>query len=58
MEISLVTYGNFPSNAGGGGERVLWAAHMQREHKDIICVVYSGDVDAPKQQTIEKVKLR
>ncbi|KAI9566213.1 glycosyltransferase family 4 protein [Boletus coccyginus] len=47
-------------NAGGGGERVLWTsiAHIQREHKDIICVVYSGDVDASKQEIIEKVKAR
>ncbi|KAF8123271.1 UDP-Glycosyltransferase/glycogen phosphorylase [Boletus edulis] len=47
-------------NAGGGGERVLWTAvaHIQRQHKDIICVVYSGDVDASKQQIIDKVKSR
>ncbi|KAF8547294.1 glycosyltransferase family 4 protein [Imleria badia] len=47
-------------NAGGGGERVLWTvvSHIQREHKDIICVVYSGDVDASKQDIIEKVKAR
>ncbi|KAH0832377.1 glycosyltransferase family 4 protein [Lanmaoa asiatica] len=47
-------------NAGGGGERVLWTAvaHIQREHKDVICVVYSGDTDASKQEIIEKVKTR
>ncbi|KAN0088030.1 glycosyltransferase family 4 protein [Tylopilus felleus] len=47
-------------NAGGGGERVLWTAvaHIQREHKDLICVVYSGDIDASKQEIIEKVKAR
>ncbi|KAG9308815.1 mannosyltransferase [Chiua virens] len=31
---------------------------MQREHKDIICVVYSGDTDASKQEIIDKVKAR
>ncbi|GAA5886702.1 hypothetical protein JCM6882_005863 [Rhodosporidiobolus microsporus] len=33
-------------NAGGGGERVLWAALacMQREEKDAVFVVYTGDV--------------
>ncbi|KAG6337390.1 hypothetical protein ID866_1713 [Astraeus odoratus] len=47
-------------NAGGGGERVLWTAiaHIQREHKDIISVIYSGDTDATKQEIIEKVKAR
>ncbi|KIJ59041.1 glycosyltransferase family 4 protein [Hydnomerulius pinastri MD-312] len=47
-------------NAGGGGERVLWTAiaHIQREHKDIVCVVYSGDIDASKQEIIDKVKAR
>lgn len=53
-------YDQFPSNAGGGGERVLWTAvaHIQHEHTDIICVVYSGDVDASKKEIIEKVKVR
>lgn len=47
-------------NAGGGGERVLWTAiaHTQRQHKDIICVVYSGDTDASKTDIINKVKAR
>ncbi|KAI6027795.1 glycosyltransferase family 4 protein [Pisolithus microcarpus 441] len=47
-------------NAGGGGERVLWTAiaHIQRQHKDIICVVYSGDTDASKTDIINKVKAR
>ncbi|KAF9220277.1 glycosyltransferase family 4 protein [Gyrodon lividus] len=47
-------------NAGGGGERVLWTAiaHIQREHKDIVSVVYSGDTDASKQEIIDKVKAR
>ncbi|GBN04453.1 GDP-Man:Man(3)GlcNAc(2)-PP-Dol alpha-1,2-mannosyltransferase [Araneus ventricosus] len=32
-------------NAGGGGERVLWAAvrAVQKQYKDAHCVVYSGD---------------
>jgi alpha-1,2-mannosyltransferase len=35
------------SNAGGGGERVLWQAveYHLREDPDAIVVVYSGDVD-------------
>ena len=59
LEIARIAHENFPSNAGGGGERVLWTAvaHIQREHKDVICVVYSGDVDASKQEIIEKVKV-
>ncbi|KAI0727902.1 mannosyltransferase [Fomitopsis betulina] len=47
-------------NAGGGGERVLWTAiaMLQRDEPDIISVVYSGDVDATKEQILEKVKAR
>ncbi|KAI0036259.1 mannosyltransferase [Vararia minispora EC-137] len=47
-------------NAGGGGERVLWTAiaFMQRTQPDVISVVYSGDVDASKEQIVEKVKSR
>ncbi|TBU41410.1 mannosyltransferase [Dichomitus squalens] len=47
-------------NAGGGGERVLWAAvsAIQRKEPDIISVVYSGDTDTTKEKIIEKVKAR
>ncbi|TFY51958.1 hypothetical protein EVG20_g10766 [Dentipellis fragilis] len=47
-------------NAGGGGERVLWAAvsFIQRTEPDVISVVYSGDKDATKEQIIAKVKSR
>ena len=47
------------SNAGGGGERVLWTAiaHIQRDHKDIVCVVYTGDTDASKQDIIDNVQV-
>ena len=47
------------SNAGGGGERVLWTAiaHIQKEHKDIVSVVYSGDRDVSKQDIIDTVQV-
>ncbi|THH09587.1 hypothetical protein EW146_g8649 [Bondarzewia mesenterica] len=47
-------------NAGGGGERVLWTAIalMQRIEPEIVNVVYSGDVDASKEDIIAKVKAR
>jgi hypothetical protein len=47
------------SNAGGGGERVLWTAValMQRTEPDIISVIYSGDIDASKEQIIAKAKV-
>ncbi|KAG7088859.1 hypothetical protein E1B28_012813 [Marasmius oreades] len=47
-------------NAGGGGERVLWAAvaALQRNEPEVISVVYSGDVDTSKEEIIEKVKTR
>ncbi|EGN97922.1 glycosyltransferase family 4 protein [Serpula lacrymans var. lacrymans S7.3] len=47
-------------NTGGGGERVLWTAiaAIQRTDPSIISVVYTGDVDATKDQIIHKVKAR
>lgn len=48
-----------PSNAGGGGERVLWTAiaHVQATEPDLVNVVYSGDFDATKEDIIQKVKV-
>lgn len=53
----LTKYG---SNAGGGGERVLWTAIalIQRTEPDVVSIVYSGDVDATKDEIIQKVKVR
>ncbi|KAI9499567.1 glycosyltransferase family 4 protein [Zychaea mexicana] len=47
-------------NAGGGGERVLWTAirDVQKEFPHVICAVYTGDLDASKQQILYKVKDR
>ncbi|KAF9262849.1 glycosyltransferase family 4 protein [Marasmius fiardii PR-910] len=47
-------------NAGGGGERVLWTAiaSIQRNEPDVVSVVYSGDIDATKEDIIAKVKAR
>ena len=41
------------SNAGGGGERVLWAAirATQRRWPSAKCVVYTGDYDVDKKAT-------
>jgi alpha-1,2-mannosyltransferase len=47
------------SNAGGGGERVLWAAiswHLVTNPHSI-CVIYSGDVDSSKEEIISKVQV-
>jgi alpha-1,2-mannosyltransferase len=47
------------SNAGGGGERVLWAAisYLQRTESNVVSVVYTGDTDASKTEIINKVKV-
>ncbi|KAK1220674.1 asparagine-linked glycosylation protein [Marasmius sp. AFHP31] len=47
-------------NAGGGGERVLWTAiaAIQRTEPDVVSVVYSGDIDATKEEILDKVKAR
>lgn len=48
------------SNAGGGGERVLWTAValIQRTEPEVISVVYTGDADATKEEIIAKVEVR
>jgi alpha-1,2-mannosyltransferase len=48
------------SNAGGGGERVLWAAirTTQQEWPKAKCVVYTGDHDANKDAILARVKVR
>jgi alpha-1,2-mannosyltransferase len=48
------------SNAGGGGERVLWTAiaWLQREDPDVVILVYSGDYPAAsKAEILGKVKV-
>lgn len=47
-------------NAGGGGERVLWAAirATQQKYPNAICVVYTGDHDADKSEILGHVKKR
>lgn len=48
------------SNAGGGGERVLWSAlaHIQRTQPEVIILVYSGDYPtASKEDILNKVKV-
>jgi alpha-1,2-mannosyltransferase len=47
-------------NAGGGGERVLWAAiraHQKRWPK-ATCIVYTGDHDVDKAEILKRVKDR
>jgi alpha-1,2-mannosyltransferase len=53
-------YLRISSNAGGGGERVLWAAirATQKRWPKAICVVYSGDHDVDRPAMIERVKDR
>ncbi|EFX06272.1 alpha-mannosyltransferase [Grosmannia clavigera kw1407] len=47
-------------NAGGGGERVLWAAirATQQRWPKAKCVVYTGDHDAPKDAILRRVQDR
>ena len=58
--VELISSPDSRSNAGGGGERVLWTAILstQRTHSDIISVVYTGDVDVSKAQILAKVESR
>ncbi|GKT86928.1 alpha-1,2-mannosyltransferase ALG11 [Colletotrichum tofieldiae] len=47
------------SNAGGGGERVLWAAikTTQERYPNALCVVYTGDHEVNKQAMLARVKV-
>ena len=47
------------SNAGGGGERVLWAAirATQLRWPNALCVVYTGDHEMSKDAMISRVKV-
>nr|CAG8593414.1 1152_t:CDS:10 [Entrophospora candida] len=44
-------------NSGGGGERVLWTTihSIQEKNLNVICVVYTGDVDVTKKEILSKV---
>lgn len=48
------------SNAGGGGERVLWAAirATQKRWPNAKCVVYTGDHEVSKGAILSRVKVR
>ncbi|KAH8730171.1 hypothetical protein GQ44DRAFT_607479 [Phaeosphaeriaceae sp. PMI808] len=47
-------------NAGGGGERVLWAAirATQKRWPEAVCIVYTGDCDVDKPAILKRVKDR
>jgi len=47
------------SNAGGGGERVLWTAvkTIQKEFPEVISVIYSGDTDVTPAIILENVQV-
>lgn len=47
------------SNAGGGGERVLWTAikAIQKEFPKVISVVYSGDTDVTPETILDNVRV-
>ena len=46
-------------NAGGGGERVLWAAirATQKRWPKAVCVVYTGDHDVNKASMLHRVEV-
>jgi alpha-1,2-mannosyltransferase len=48
------------SNAGGGGERVLWAAirATQKRWPQAVCIVYTGDHDVDKTAILRRVEDR
>jgi alpha-1,2-mannosyltransferase len=46
-------------NAGGGGERVLWAAirATQKRWPRAVCVVYTGDHEVDKESILDRVEV-
>lgn len=53
----MLTYST--SNAGGGGERVLWGAirATQKRWPKAKCVVYTGDHEVDKVAMLSRVKV-
>ena len=51
---------DFSSNAGGGGERVLWAAirATQKRWPNAKCIVYTGDHDVGKHDILARVQVK
>ena len=47
------------SNAGGGGERVLWTAihAVQAAYPRVRCVVYTGDTDVTAQEILARAQV-
>lgn len=47
------------SNAGGGGERVLWVAirAIQAQYPKARIIVYTGDHEVSKEQILERVQV-
>ena len=47
------------SNAGGGGERVLWAAIKATQDRwpNAVCVVYTGDHQSNKAEILDRVEV-
>lgn len=60
MPIRAIAETYLFSNAGGGGERVLWAAiaATQARYPQAICAVYTGDHEIERLAIIETVKKR
>lgn len=58
--VNMCTSTDRNSNAGGGGERVLWSAiaYIQRTQPETVCLVYSGDYpEASKEAILGKAKV-
>jgi hypothetical protein len=55
FQLTLIVH----SNAGGGGERVLWAAirATQKRWPSAQCVVYTGDHDVDKKAILARVEV-
>jgi hypothetical protein len=55
LQLMLIVH----SNAGGGGERVLWAAirATQKRWPSAHCVVYTGDRDVDKKAILARVEV-
>ena len=49
----------FRSNAGGGGERVLWTGikAIQTRWPNALCAVYTGDHEVTKEVMLKRVQV-
>ena len=58
--VPLLIWVSLYSNAGGGGERVLWASirATQNRYPNAVCAVYTGDHEVDSSSMLKRIQVR